>query len=215
MATSQTIDNIKKTFLLGLPGILKTSGPRKVLTTAVFIISFSLSIVFIGTVYATQVEPYSLIIDVKNNIITFLPSILGFTIGGYALVVGFVQSNMMNKISEPLLDEDYSLYQRMTSTFALNLIIQGFGLIVAYFYHYVIYIDSNAKQQLIADLNILKFINYVGLWFLAFNFLISLFLVVQIIINIFNFSQLHHYTVNIEKVDQQEEKNNSNGSPTT
>jgi hypothetical protein len=214
METKHTNESITDTFKTGLAGIYKVSGGilKPFFTNKVSILSIIVSIAF--TVIATTLKTnlYSLIVEIKMTMLAFLPGILGFTIAGYALVVGFVNGNMLSEITEPSKDSKYSLYQKMSSTFALNVIFQCFALILAYMYHFIIYFGLEAKFDFALSQYILSLINFMGLLFLSFWFIISLFLIIQIIINIFNFSQLHHYFINKEKINnlnKDEPKNDS------
>ena len=94
METKQTIDNIKETFILGFPGILKISGVSNNLWKfKVSRYSILTSIILPVLAIICKLDIVSLINEIQVQMIVFLPCILGFTIAGYSLVVGFVQSN--------------------------------------------------------------------------------------------------------------------------
>ncbi|ADQ80430.1 hypothetical protein Palpr_2294 [Paludibacter propionicigenes WB4] len=200
METKYTYENIKDNFVVGLKGIFKIVGLKEIIFSVVNILSISLSIIIIICSFIFELDEYKLIVEIVGLMVNFLPSILGFTIAGYTLVVGFIQSGMLSKISEPIEDSKYSLYQNMSSNFALNVIFQGFALIFAFFVHFIIYFDN----EIISNIEIYYYdiINKLGLFLILYWFIISLFLVIQITINIFNFSQLHHYFINKEKLDK-------------
>lgn len=201
MTTKYTYDNINDNFVTGLKGIFSIIGIGKVLFSKLNIITTTLTIIFVFIVGMFNIDKYELIGEIKSLMINFLPNILGFTIAGYTLVVGFIQGGMLNKISEPMKDSKYSLYQNMSANFAINVIFQGFALIFAFFIRFVIYFDD----ELNIDFGSCYYciVNNVGLLLITYWFLISLLLIIQIIINIFDFSQLHHYYINKEKLEQQ------------
>lgn len=201
MATKQTRVNLGETFITGFDAIFKIAGFEKSLfskwsTLLPILLS---AIIFIFSL-ALQVDIYKLIVEVKELMISFLPGILGFTIAGYSLMVAFIQAGMLNEITEPLKDSKYSLYQKMSSTFAINVILQGLSLVFAYFIHFLIYFDTNRKYKFIYSECYLKVINTIGLLVVVYAFFISLFMIIQIVLNIFTFSQLHHYFINKEKI---------------
>jgi len=207
METKQTIENIQETFITGFWGILKISGLLRDFwkyNTSKY--SVILAILIGPLSLVCKVDIQSLINEIQNQMIVFLPCILGFTIAGYSLVVGFVQSNMIEKITEPRKDSKFSLYQIMSSKFGMNVILQGLALTVGYLYHFIIYFDKNNTLNLKFSHCYVSVVNFIGLIIIAFWFIISIFLVVQIVINIFNFSQLHQYFINIEKVRDKENK---------
>ncbi|MDB5159483.1 MAG: hypothetical protein JWR50_4190 [Mucilaginibacter sp.] len=205
METKQTIENIKETFVVGLKGIIKISGFFKDIwkyKVSRYSIIISILTPIVSSIF--KVDNAALLCEIQSQMIVFLPCILGFTIAGYALVVGFVQSNMINKITEPAKDTNFSLYQLMSSKFAMNVILQGVSLVFAYLYHFIIYFNSNSKLNLQFSNCYISSVNIIGLILLSFWFTISVLLVIQIVINIFNFSQLHHYFINIGKVRDKE-----------
>ena len=201
MQTKQTKENLQETFNFGLSSLFQISGFEKSFfsnwsTILPIIIS---GIVFIFSL-AIKVDIYKLIVEVKGLMINFLPGILGFTIAGYSLMVAFIQAGMLNEITEPMKDSKYSLYQKMSSTFAINIILQGLSLVFAYFIHFLIYFDTNRKDKFIYSECYLKVINTIGLIVIVYAFFVSLFMIIQIVLNIFTFSQLHHYFINKEKI---------------
>jgi hypothetical protein len=207
METNQTIDNIQETTIFGLKGIFRISNFfktffKKAVSYSSLIIA---SIMFLLALFF-KIDAYTLLCELKTVIINFLPGILGFTIAGYALIVGFVQNNMLNKITEKKKDSEFSLYQEMSSVFALNVILQGISLVFAFFIHFIVYFDTHSKKTFHLPIWYINIVNWVGMFLLSWFFIISCFLIIQIVVNIFNFSQLHHYIVNKEKIDQNQKK---------
>lgn len=205
METEQTNENLDKTFITGFSALFKIAEFEKSffsswasvlpIISAIIILVFSLFL---------NVDSYKLIVEIKGLIINFLPGILGFTLAGYSLMVAFIQAGMLNEITEPSKDSKFSLYQKMSSTFAINVILQALSLVLAYFVHFLIYFDANRKEKFIYQECYLKFINTIGLLVIVYAFFISLFMIIQIVLNIFTFSQLHHYFINKEKIAAKE-----------
>lgn len=211
MATKQTLQNIDETFVTGFGGIFKISRFReRFLKESITIFSIVIAIIFPIISIIGNIPIVDFIKDIDGLMINFLPGILGFTIAGYSLVIGFVQSNMLNSISEPSKDSKFSLYQLMSANFAFNIILQAIALVIAYGVHFINYIDEKTSLNLNVPESALSTFNLSALALLSFWFTISLFLVIQIIINIFGFSQLHHYFVNKSKIDPPTEENSSN-----
>jgi hypothetical protein len=134
--------------------------------------------------------------------INVLPGILGFTVAGYSFMIGLIHVGMINKITEPISKENkFSLYQKSSATFAANIIIQAISLVFAYLFHLLIFFDKKKQMKIdIKDIYV-TLINLVALLSISYLFAISLLMIIQVIINIFNFSQLHHYFVNKEKIE--------------
>jgi hypothetical protein len=204
MTTKHNSATLKETFITGLSAVFKIAGYKKTFFSVWFTkfpiyISVAVSIIF----YTLDVDYYQGIIELKNLMINFLPGILGFTVAGYALMVGFIHGDMLDKITEPTGDSNYSTYQKMSATFAVNVILQGFALIIALLAHLIIFIDTNSSSLITTPSNWLDLINIFFFLVLTYWFFISLFMVIQIVLNIFSFSQLHHYFINKRKVDKE------------
>jgi hypothetical protein len=113
---------------------------------------------------------------------------------------------MINKITEPLSKENkFSLYQKSSATFAANIIIQAISLVFAYLFHLFIFFDVNKNLKIDNKDIYVTLINLVALLSISYLFVISLLMIIQVIINIFNFSQLHHYFVNKGKIEGSED----------
>jgi len=204
MTTNQTQENIANTTTVGLRAILKIGEFKKsILTAWSSIIATTAALLFLISCSVLKIEIYPLLIEIKNNIINFLPNILGFTVAGYALVVGFIQTDLLERITEREENSPYSLYQKMSSIFAINILLQGFSLLIAYLFHYINYLDLNNKLNFSFSPYYIAFTNWIGLTIITFCLTFSLLMVLQIVINIFNFSQLHHYLINKSKLDRE------------
>lgn len=205
MTTRQTEESLRETFLTDLTGIFKVSGLRKSFFKKwPTILPIILSVVICATSFILNIDQLSWLKEFRTLMVDFLPGILGFTIAGYSLMVGFIQAGMLDRITEPSKENKFSLYQLMSSAFAINILIQAFALIVAYSVHLIIFIDENKNIKLNFPNWYMLSINYIGLLVLSYWFFISLFMTIQIVINIFSFSQLHHYFVNKAKLDSSE-----------
>lgn len=202
--TKHTTESIRDTFVTGFAGILKTTGYKKIFfSNWLTYLPIIVSIVGVLATWLLGIAPLRILLELKSTMINFLPGILGFSIAGYSMMVAFIQVGMLDKITEPSRDSKYSLYQRMSAILAINILIQAVALILAYFIHFVNFLDTVKTIPQFFSSKVNTIINYIGLLLLGYWFSISVFMVVQIILNIFGFSQLHHYFVNKAKVDSQ------------
>jgi hypothetical protein len=209
--TRQTKENLQETFVTGLTGIFKIAGYKKTFFSYWFsIVPIAISLIGVAVVPIFKLDPLKFVLEIKTIMIDFLPGILGFTIAGFALMVGFIQAGMLDKITEPAKDSKFSLYQKMSSTFATNVILQAVALMIAYAVHFINYVDTNRGYTFNLSKTSVEVINYLGILVLTYWFSISLFLIIQIIVNIFGFSQLHHYFINKAKLDALDEEKDTN-----
>lgn len=203
--TNQTRDALNDTFVTGIKGILSIVTLKK---TFLFSwsawISIIVALLFTVSALIFGVNILSLVLDIKDSMISFLPDVLGFTIGGYALMIGLIHVGMLNKITERQDKNKYSLYQEMSATFAINVILQGIGFISAYIFHYINYFDSNRSEKIKLSESLINIVNTIALVYISYWLVLSVLMIIQIIINIFGFSQLHHYFVNVDKIETEE-----------
>lgn len=203
MQTNQTTENIEKTNHHDLISIFKIAGfAESLFESWCFVTASVLSLLLIGICLCFEVDKYEFLILIVDDIISFLPNILGFTITGYALVVGFVQPDVLERITEKEEDSDYSLYQTMSSSFAVTILIQAISLITAFTFRYIDFISSKVNYVPQISTLIITFINTIGLAIIIFCLAFSLMMVIQIILNIFSFSQIHHYLINKDKISK-------------
>lgn len=66
-----------------------------------------------------------------DDVLTIIPSILGFSLGGYAILIGFGDANFFNIICGKLENEKASLYMRVNASFFHFIFIQFLSLIFA------------------------------------------------------------------------------------
>ena len=205
--TRHTNESILATFVLDFKGIFAiTDFFRKPLKPLSFRVAAICWVIFVGFSLAVGVPLYGLIIDMVNSLITWVPGVLGFTIGGYSFLIGFIQSNLMQKISEPGAKSVYSLFQLASASFACNILLQAFALMIAFVVHYIIYIDVNRKIKWTLPSPVIAGVNLLAFLLVSLSFAIAIAVIVQLVVNVFNFSQLHHYNTNKEKIDQMEEE---------
>lgn len=194
--------------LLGLIGVFNIVGLKKIFwSNWISKTPIVLSLLTVVLIKIFNINTYLLIKEITNSIISFLPGILGFTVAGYTLVVGFVQNEIAKKISIKREGKKYTLYQTISATFALNIITQAFGLIFGFLVHFIIFFDENKTVPINISNKLIDYINVVGLIIISYWFIFTLLLTIQVIVNVFNFSQLYHYfTTNEIKQDNKKTK---------
>jgi hypothetical protein len=205
--TNQNYDIIKETTIFGFNSIFKIVGIRKVLLSNwINIVPLVSAFLIVILCLLLKIDPYIVLIEIKDLMLNLLPGILGFTVAGYSFMIGLIHAGMINKITEPFNNEsNFSLYQKSSATFAANIIIQAVSLVIAYSFHLFIFFDKNENLNINLKDTYITLINLFALLSISYLFTISLLMVIQVIINIFNFSQLHHYFVNKEKLENKSE----------
>ncbi|MBR8534440.1 hypothetical protein KDU71_02625 [Carboxylicivirga sediminis] len=137
-------------------------------------------------------ESYELIVSIKELLLSTFPSILGFNIGAYALVIGFGDKSVLDKIRAAKGTNNFSLFQTIGGTFAMSVLIQATTFGIAFILH--IFIRSFGSVNLF-DLSQhgINMANNFTAFILLFFSIYSVALIPKIVLNVFSFSQLFHY----------------------
>lgn len=133
------------------------------------------------------------------------PSIIGFILTGYALIIGFSGSDFLLKMAKSKADDKHSLFERVNSTFAMVIGV----LVVTYMAAGVIAFVSGLQIEWpFADG--VEVYNAFVLFLLLFLFYYSICALLDIVLNVFNLGQLAHAVAKnklrmMEVMAQQEE----------
>jgi len=202
METNQNLQNISNSFEPGLKGVFSIVSKKQIFCSWVFVTSVILSIITIIFINIFQVDLKAFIGQITDLVWKFLPSVLGFTVTGYAVIIGFSQTSIIEAITEKLGDSNYSLYQRISALFALNIMCQAITLIFAGAIAVSTFIESSHVDFFYLPNGIIVAINEIVSFLITFGLFISLIVVLQIVLNVFSFSQLIHFETNKEKKER-------------
>jgi len=160
---------------------------------------FSILCVLISTLavflYSKKEDDITILIEKIVDLgISMLPTLLGFNLGAYALIIGFLGNKvLLAALIEKQQNSSQSHLENLSSIFAVNIIIQAFSLLCSFLIKMFMGFEE-------LDLNIFDVPNNFRVVFNYFIFVISSFfslysivLVIQNVINIFDFSQLFIY----------------------
>ncbi len=192
----------------GIKAILQFRGTFKKWPFIISIaIAFALSL---SIMIFIPKKSFEVLHNTTDIVITVFPSLLGFSLGGFAIVVGFSNVELIKRGSKV---NKYSVYQHLNAIFAINIVFQIFTTILAFVIIWIIKLDLNSIFKI--SINILGFIaNGFCLFLLLLGSLYSLALTPYIVTNLFTLSQINNMFFTIQKYneDQQKLKNNEESS---
>jgi hypothetical protein len=142
---------------------------------------------------------YNLIQKIVDTGLSILPTLLGFNLGAYALIIGFLTNESLKKaVTKGQEDQSKNALERISSVFAINIITQAFTLLSSFLIKESIIIieklDLSLRLKTIFySHDYVIIINYLFFIIIMFLTLYSIVLVIQNAINIFDFSQLFTY----------------------
>lgn len=158
-----------------------------------------ISLAIVMTVAISHSTFLSVIELITSHSLSILPSLLGFNLGAYILVVGFASTDILKDITEPLENKGrYSLYQQLNGILAVSVLFQIFCLIIFFVCGILIEIDFPTP---FSNLNI-RIFNGVVLWVLSGGLLYSIFLLISVVKHVFLFSQTIHFCITVDKINE-------------
>ena len=197
----ETNDDIKRQHPFSRIGIFNKYTKKKMLKSHATIYSLIFSLILCITIWITgdYATYYNTLIKLTDVALSLFPNFLGFCIGGYALIIGASNIEVLKKMSKPLPNGSHlSFFQVLSSIFAASLIIQY----VTLFFAYILQILVNMQLDAVSD-DIGVVTNLFLIFILVFLTSMSILLLYYTVINIFNFGQAVHLTIRIEDRDNQ------------
>ena len=179
----------KKVKNFGFGVILKNYSIKSFLKGA--IIPLILSIIIERLFMVKQSIDVVLLEDTVDLILGIVPNLLGFVLSGYALLIGF---KIFDDVAKRQKDKNGpTLYQKLNAIFSVGLIMQVFILVFAFTLKLILKAEINCPFENYCVCNL---INSITFFFLVFGTLYTIIMIKDLVVNIFNFSQLGHFIIN-------------------
>lgn len=202
-------EELRNAHTIGIKGIFIKYTWSKILKstgTAICASAVLFFLLFVICSYRTNEYYYNLLNEITNLLLSLLPNLLGFCIGGYALIIGACNLDIIKKMSMPYSKKhEYSFFQMVSAVFASTLVCQCITLIIVYLVHIIIKMDIPPFSYLIGKITNISVISLI-----LFLSGISLSLLYYTIVNIFSFGQTVHFCVKKENVDNSTNKEEEN-----
>lgn len=173
--------------------------------------SIIVNLILIVFVYCLHINTYNLIVSVTDLYISILPSLLGFNLGAYALLIGLASSDLINKMSSSY-ETKFTSFQRASSVFGFCVLLQAVSLIISFSFKLITTINAGTDlifSSTTSNTNLIHGINLISFFILNLFGIYSLLILISVIINIFALSQAAHFfavTKHIKKAQEEEKK---------
>ncbi|WP_372640235.1 hypothetical protein [Ancylomarina sp.] len=205
--TTEEINNLKHTHGMGLEGLLHVYELKKFLKS--LIIPSVITCVTYAGIILSGTNILSAVNAITQTVLSITPSLLGFLLGGYAIIIGFGDEKFLKSAAKISKEKPISTYQKFSGVFAISILSLGAALIVAFVFSLIEQIDASILMSTI----IIEYTNKIALFLII---AISSYAVVQIqtmIVNIFNLSQMHHLTlIKQNMLDEMQKEQNKKAS---
>lgn len=132
--------------------------------------------------------------SLANIVLSAFPSLLGFSLAGYALIIGTINIGVMRMMSKPQKTmSNMSYFQFVSSVFALAVLVQCVTLLSAFIAHIIV----EQKWEMIGNISC-GWVNYPAYVSIMFLVIESLVLLANTVINIFTYGQTVHFCLRQE-----------------
>lgn len=141
------------------------------------------SVIWVGLFFARK-NVYQILGDLSGMIVSSFPSIIGFILAGYAILIGCSNQDILKRICSPTPKEGSSIFQRTSATFAvvmgslITTLLSGFVVNIFIKGEYEFWFCCGDKVFNLIIFILLSYISIYSLWSL-----------VDITSNLFNYSQ--------------------------
>ena len=197
----ETNQELKNRHQYSIRGIFPKYIIRKFLYFRSILISIAITAVLSFLIICFRFKnTFDLLKEIIDITIDLIPNILGFCIGGYALIIGIGNIDALKKMSSPMKKrENLSFFQILSSVFAGSLIIQCITLLLSFVIKILLKIEIPALSNSIAII-----INSLAIIIILFFSTLSIVLLYYTVINLFNYGQSMHFLIRLEKEEQDE-----------
>lgn len=147
-------------------------------------------------------DNYKLLRELLEISLSIMPNLLGFSLGGYALIVGFGNTALLKSMTVKLKDEKGSLFQKLSAILAFSVLLQVACLILSYLFMFLYNLNlSLIKHQEFTSMAY-PVINGLAMSILLFMFIWMFLQLPFVVTNIFTFGQTHHFYLTVERVKE-------------
>lgn len=202
MITDQENSLIKEHHRTTFRGIWKILIAKKTFRKWPFITSVITSVgVTIFFSFKAGEDSFHILSALNELIMVVFPGLLGFSLGGYAIAVGFSNTDLLKNRSKA---DKYSIAQILSAVFAISILSQIFTTIVSFILSWIININADLSLITLSNTGVIV-TNSICLLFLLFGSIYSLLLTPFVVLNLFSLSQLNSYYLTVLKIKEDRE----------
>ena len=189
-----------ETHRTGFSGLWSIYDKEKLFYSLLTPLAFS--ILFTILLSLTSKSLYVTINEVVTLVLSIVPNLLGFLLGGYALIVGFGNEKFLQSLTTQVKGDSITYYQKFSSVFAFTIYSLSISLIIGIIFTLCLKIPA----PLCVPASLILYINVAALFILLFFLIYSGFLLPTMVMNIFDFSQIHHIKLYSSRLTEENEE---------
>lgn len=149
---------------------------------------------------------FAILTHLTDLITNVFPDMLGFSLGGYAIVVGFSNAELIKRATKV---NGYSIYQVISAIFSLIILCQLFTLLFGFIASWAINSEVGRASGIYLPI-VAALVNGLLLLVLSFGATYSLAMSSYIVINLFTLSQDNNKFYTLEKYEENQREGETN-----
>lgn len=201
----QNITDLKNNHNSSLKGILHGYPLKDIFRSVPFWLSLVLTFLILLLTYISKKDSLEILKYWIGQNLSIFPNFLGFSLGGYALIVGFGNTALIQSITKMTTSTKASVFQKLNSIFAFSLLAQLAAFLVSLGVNYFIQLDFKAVNEtsyIVVNLSTLFVAAFLSIW--------CVLIIPYIVLGIFNFGQMHHLHLTINRLKDENRSNLTN-----
>ncbi|UHG93403.1 hypothetical protein [Spirosoma oryzicola] len=194
-------DQIARDHPFSYKGIFRAYDFSEIRDSNPFRLSIALSIGILFITKFSEKSYYEILTFWVAQIMAVFPNLLGFNLGGYALIVGFGNGNLLKAMTRKAPNKRASIFQKLSGVFAFSILLQLAAFIVAFSVNFLNQYNFKSTNDLIVNTvngSLVAIVSFLGFW--------GLFIVPNLVSNVFNFGQMHHSMLTIERIEAEQKQ---------
>lgn len=199
--TNLEIEQIKKNHPFSYGGILHSYNWKEIKTSYPFWVSILLSFIILIATYFSEKNSYEVVCMWTSQILAIFPNLLGFNLGGYALIIGFGNSELVQSMTKKSENKSTTVFQKLSGIFAFAILLQLSAFVVSFLASIFVQLKFSSNNDLIINfINIptTLTISFLGFW--------GLFILPNLVSNIFTFGQMHHAQLTTKRIENEKRR---------
>ena len=155
--TISELKAIREDHPTGWRGIFDSYPIKTMVSDLPFLFSLLITILGVIAFIVTEKSSYVLLIWFIDMVKSLFPNLLGFCLGGYAILIGFGNTDLLKSLTRKLRSINKSVFQLLSAVFAFSLILQSVSLIISYVFSFFVQFNLfNAPEPICKNLNIYR-----------------------------------------------------------
>lgn len=200
--TEQEKEQIKNEYPTSYKGIFYSYDWNEIKKSRPFQISGFSSVTLLIISLFSEKTSLDVVTFWTSQIMSIFPNLLGFNLGGYALIIGFGNTELIESMTKKGIGKKTSVFQKLSGIFAFAILLQLFTFATAFIINFFVQLQFTTTNHIIAIL-----VNSLVTIVLSFSGIWGILILFNLVANVFSFGQGHHLRLTLQRTQKEQKKN--------